>query len=254
MNSSIELNHISVKFRKYHNAVPSLKEKVVNFFAQRKFSEYSDFFALDDINIKLSAGEKIGVIGLNGAGKSTLLKVISGIYPPASGEVKIIGSITPLMDLGAGFNPDQTGRENIYINGSLLGHSNKEIAKHEKKIIAFSELEDFIDTPVKYYSSGMYIRLAFSIATVIDPQILLLDEILAAGDVKFIDKAFDRIHQMIDVSQIVVIVSHSLEQVKKLSNRVIVINRGKIVADGSPDSSISYYLEMIAKKSYPEKT
>ncbi len=204
-----------------------------------------EFFALKNINLRIKSGDRLGVIGVNGAGKSTLLKVISSIYTPTEGTITIRGNITPMMEIGAGFDPEQTGRENIYLNGSLLGFSPAKMAIVEKEIVEFSRLDEHIAMPVKYYSSGMYIRLAFSIATMAYPEILLLDEILKAGDAIFQEKAYRKIRELIDTAKIVILVSHDLAEIKNLCNRIIVIGDGEIKADGRPAEMIDYYNEMI---------
>ena len=178
---------------------------------------------------------------MNGAGKSTLLNTIAGIYAPHQGHVRVQGRITPLMELGAGFDAEQTGRENIYLNGALLGFSPVEMKEKEEAIAEFSELKEFLDMPVKYYSSGMYGRLAFSIATMTQADILLIDEVFATGDAHFVEKSGQRILQLLEQSNIVVIVTHSLEQIEKLCNRAIVMEKGIIMNDGKPKEMIDYY-------------
>jgi ABC-type polysaccharide/polyol phosphate transport system ATPase subunit len=174
MNALINLTNVFVNFRIYHNPTPSLKEYLVNRFSGKKNRDnYTEFFALNDVSLNITPGDRLGIIGLNGAGKSTLLKTMAGIYPPHKGRVIVNGRMTPLMELGAGFDVEQTGNENIYLNGALLGFSPREMKEKEKAIIEFSELGEFIDMPVKYYSSGMFGRLAFSIATMTEPEILL---------------------------------------------------------------------------------
>lgn len=242
MNTFIRAHNLSVKFRIYHNASPSLKDLVVNQFKGNKPPEnFTEFFALNNLSLEVNPGDRLGIIGLNGAGKSTLLKTIAGIYTPHAGRVVVSGRMTPLMELGAGFDQEQTGRENIYLNGTLLGFSPAEMKIREKAITEFSELGEFIDLPVKYYSSGMYGRLAFSIATMTEPEILLIDEVFATGDAHFVEKSAQRILQLVEQSQIVVIVSHSLDQIARLCNRVIVMDKGIILRDGDPQSAIEFY-------------
>jgi ABC-type polysaccharide/polyol phosphate transport system ATPase subunit len=182
-----------------------------------------------------------------------LLKTIAGIYSPHQGRIEVNGRITPLMELGAGFDPEQTGRENIYLNGTLLGFSPAEMKIKEPAIAEFSELGEFLDLPVKYYSSGMYGRLAFSIATMTEPEILLIDEVFATGDAHFVEKSSRRILQIVEQSQIVIIVSHSLEQIKNLCNRVIVMDKGVISNDGDPREMLAYYGENIIHISEKKK-
>jgi ABC-type polysaccharide/polyol phosphate transport system ATPase subunit len=208
----------------------------------------NEFFALRDFNLKIEAGQRLGVIGLNGAGKSTLLKVMVGIYTPTEGSISVNGRVTPMIELGTGFDIELSGRENIYVNGALLGFSRQVMKKREQEIIAFSELGDFIDTPVKYYSSGMYGRLVFSIATMVEPEILLIDEIFSAGDAHFVKKATERMTSLFKNSQIVVFVSHSLEQIRALCDRVIVLDKGQIAYDGNGTKAINYYMEEIVNR------
>jgi ABC-type polysaccharide/polyol phosphate transport system ATPase subunit len=249
MNTYIEIENISLKFRIYKNPVPSLKEALVHFsfHPKKRADNYMEFYALKDINLSIKGGQRIGIIGLNGAGKSTLLKTIAGIYTPQFGQIRINGRVTPLMELGAGFHPEQTGRDNIYVNGSLYGKSHQEMKSLEGRICEFSELDDFLNLPVKYYSSGMYIRLAFSIATMMEPDILIVDEVLAAGDAHFIGKASKRMQELIESSQIVLLVSHNLDQIASICNEVIVLHKGEIVNQGKPKDMIEYYTKELVK-------
>ena len=193
MNSSIEIVNASLKFQIFRDPTPTLKDTVVHFFTRRKTKpRVSEFFALKNLNLKIDGGERLGVIGMNGAGKSTLLKMIVGIYPPHTGKIQVFGRVTPMIEIGTGFDVELSGRENIYINGGILGYSHQDMKRKENAIIDFSELAEFIDLPVKYYSTGMYGRLAFSIATMADPDILLIDEIFSAGDAHFVKKATQR--------------------------------------------------------------
>lgn len=243
MTPRIELENISLKFKIYRNPDPALKERVINFLTRKQLTEVVEFSALKDINLVIEGGQKVGIIGNNGAGKSTLLKMIAGIYPPHQGRLIIQGSVTPMIELGAGFDFELTGRSNIFLNGAILGISRSEMMRREARIIEFSELGDFIDMPVKYYSSGMFSRLAFSISVMVDPEILIVDEILAAGDAHFVAKATERMKSLFQSSQIVLFVSHSLPQVVDLCNRVLVIHHGKVVADGPPAEMVKIYQE-----------
>lgn len=240
--SKISVENISIKFRFYHDRSPSLKEYFANFFKKNEMSTYSDFWAVNDISFRVDAGERVGIIGHNGAGKSTLLKAICRIYEIYEGTISINGRIAPLLEIGAGFHPEFTGRENIYLNGSILGFSNKELKIIEPEVIAFAELEEFIDTPVKYYSTGMYMRLAFSLATAMQPDILVLDEIFSGGDAAFMAKAKARMYALIDQANIMIMVSHDHLLVKSLCNRVLWLDHGKLIADGSPDEVVDRYL------------
>lgn len=244
--SAIELKDISLRFRIYRDPTPTLKDSVVNFFSRKRFSApTNDFYALKNINLSIQGGERVGVIGLNGAGKSTLLKTIVGIYPPYTGRVEVHGRVTPMLEIGTGFDVELSGRENIYVNGGILGYSRNEMKTRERSIIDFSELGQFMDLPVKYYSSGMYGRLAFSIATMIEPEILLVDEIFSAGDAHFVKKGTDRMLELFKSSQIVMYVSHSLEQIRQLCTRVIVLHKGEIINQGNPDDMIDFYMKSI---------
>lgn len=247
MSAYIQLDLVSVIFRIYHNPNPSLKDTVVNWFTgNKKLDDYRDFFALHEITLKINPGDRVGLIGLNGAGKSTLLKTVSGIYKPHRGKISIKGRITPLMELGAGFDPEQTGRKNIYLNGALLGFSPAEMKEKEREISEFSELDDFLDLPVKYYSSGMYGRLAFSIAAMSDPEILMIDEVFATGDGHFVEKSTQRIQQMVEKSSILVVVSHNIDQIRRLCNRIVFLDHGNVVNDGDPEMVIGQYKQKLA--------
>ncbi|MBX9671305.1 MAG: ABC transporter ATP-binding protein [Candidatus Obscuribacterales bacterium] len=206
------------------------------------------FNALDGIDLNVQGGEVVGLIGLNGAGKSTLLKAISGVYSPQEGSLEVVGSITPLIELGTAFDIQLTGRENILINWVMLGRARKDLKIVENEIVQFAELEEFVDVPVKYYSSGMVSRLAFSIATSIRPDILLIDEVFSTGDERFVDKALERMTELINSANLVLFVSHNLRMVNRVCNRVIVMHRGRILADGAPDEMVKLYLREIVHK------
>jgi len=242
MSVNISLENVSLKFRIYRNPMPNLKETFVNLVThKRHLDDVVEFYALKNICINFHSGDRVGIIGLNGAGKSTLLKTIAGIYPPHEGIIKISGLVTPMIELGAGFDPELSGRQNIYLNGAILGFSKEAMQQREKDIVEFSELSDFINLPVKYYSSGMFSRLAFSIAVISDPEILIVDEILAAGDAHFVQKATNRMQHLFQNSQIVLFVSHSLNQVEALCKRVLIMHQGEIVAQGETKEMIAYY-------------
>lgn len=240
--SSIHVENLSIKFRIYHDRSPSLKQYFANLFERTGQSTHSDFWAVKDVSFVIKAGDRVGIIGHNGAGKSTLLKALCRVYEVSDGKISVSGRIAPLLEIGAGFHPEFTGRENIYLNGSILGYSKHQLKEIEPEVVAFAELEEFIDTPVKYYSTGMYMRLAFSLATAMHPDILVLDEIFAGGDAVFMDKAKNRMFAMIDKANIMVMVSHDHLLVKSLCNRVLWFDHGKLVADGDPDKVIERYL------------
>ena len=214
----------------------SLKERVVNFGRSRLHKE--EFWALRDINLEIESGTTVGLIGPNGSGKSTLLKMIGGILQPDTGSVKIRGRLAALLELGAGFHPDLTGRENVYLNASILGLSRVQIDKYFDAIVDFSGIEKFIDTQVKFYSSGMYVRLAFAVAVHVDPDILLVDEVLAVGDEPFQRKCLERIRQFQSEGRTIVLVTHGLDQVAEFCDRAVVLEKGHIVTDGSPRTAL----------------
>lgn len=246
MKSFIQTENLSVKFRIYKNRNLSLKEFIVNrIFGQGERDRHTEFFAVHNLNLRIESGDRLGIVGLNGAGKSTLLKTIAGIYFPHSGRIRINGRITPLMELGAGFDLEQTGYENIYLNGALLGFSPSEMKEKEQAIAEFSELGDFLNLPIKYYSSGMYGRLSFSIAAMTNPEILIIDEVFSTGDAHFVEKSSQRILQLVEQSQIVIIVSHNLDQIENLCNRVIVMDKGSILMDDKPKETLDFYNDKV---------
>ena len=204
----------------------SLKEYFLRLVTRKLMFE--DFVALDDVSFDIKKGDVFGIVGLNGCGKSTTLKIISGILTPTKGTVETQGTIAPLIELGAGFDFDLTARENIYLNGSVLGYSKKFMDSKFNDIVEFSEMQDFLDTPMKNYSSGMIARIGFAIATVTQPEILIVDEILAVGDFRFQEKCEARINQMITGDTTVIIVSHSIEQIERLCNRCVWLEKGKV--------------------------
>lgn len=211
-------------------------------FSRTKVATHTDFWAVRDFSLTIEPGERVGIVGHNGAGKSTLLKALCRIYEPTEGRITVDGRIAPLLEIGAGFHAEFTGRENIYLNGAILGYSKKQLTALEPEVIAFAELEEFIDTPVKYYSTGMYMRLAFSLATAMHPDILVLDELFAGGDAAFIEKAKKRMHAFIDRASIMVMVSHDESLIRSLCTRVIWLDHGRIVADGPTHEIVDRYL------------
>jgi ABC-type polysaccharide/polyol phosphate transport system ATPase subunit len=240
--SRIHIEDLSIKFRIYHDRSPSLKGYFATLLKKKSQRAYSDFWAVKDVSLEIGAGERVGIIGHNGAGKSTLLKALCRVYESSYGRITVNGRIAPLLEIGAGFHPEFTGRENIYLNGSILGYTKLQLREIEPEVISFAELEEFIDTPVKYYSTGMYMRLAFSLATAMHPDILVLDEIFAGGDAAFMTKAKQRMLDLIDKANIMIMVSHDQNLVKSLCNRVVWIDHGKIVADGTPEDVVSRYM------------
>jgi ABC-2 type transport system ATP-binding protein len=216
----------------------SLKERVVN--AGRSNLHKEDFWALRDVSLEINSGSTVGLIGANGSGKSTLLKLIGGIMQPTSGAVTRRGRLAALIELGAGFHPDLTGRENVYLNCAILGLSRSQTKAHFDSIVAFSGIEQFIDTQVKFYSSGMYVRLAFAVAVHVDPDVLLVDEVLAVGDEPFQRKCMDRIHGFQAEGRTIIIVTHALDQVAELCDRAVVLESGRLAVDGAPVDALRY--------------
>ena len=215
----IEVKNVSMHFNLMVERVDSIKEYVIKLLKGKLL--YNDFVALSHVSFNVKKGEIIGLIGLNGAGKSTLLKIIAGVLKPTSGEVTVKGSIAPLIEVGAGFDPELTARENVYLNGAILGHDRKFMDSKFDEIIDFAELRNFVDVPVKNFSSGMYARLGFAIATMVQPDILIVDEVLSVGDYKFQKKCEDRIQAMLDKGITVVLVSHDINMIKKLCTKVV---------------------------------
>lgn len=246
MESCVVLNDVSVKFKKYQGYASGIKEAAMRFLHSPKWYKTaaptkSEFWGLRHISLDLREGDRLGIIGHNGAGKSTLLKVISGIYKPTEGTRRVEGRLAPLIEIGAGFNPELSGRENAYLNGAILGIPRKEVTKRLDSIVNFSELQDFIDMPVKYYSTGMHLRLAYTLATEIPPDILILDELYAGGDAEFIVKANRRLDTFVENSKILILVAHNLDYVRRFCNRAMVLNHGQIQAQGSVDMIVDRY-------------
>ncbi len=239
-DNAIEVKNMSKDFKLIYDKPNTLKERLV--FWKNTKKEYRH--VLKNINLNIKKGETVALIGTNGSGKSTLLKLMTKIIYPTKGTIKTNGKLTSLLELGAGFHPDFTGRENIYFNASIFGLTAAEIDKRVVDIIKFSELEDFIDAPVRTYSSGMYMRLAFSVAINVDAEILLIDEILAVGDQHFQDKCFEKLHELKNSGRTIVIVSHSLDSVKKLCNRAVWIYDGEVKLDGKTGEVIDEYLKV----------
>lgn len=239
MDNAVEISNVSMRFNMAKEKVDSIKEYLIKFFKRQLLFE--EFMALNDINIDIKKGEVFGLIGLNGCGKSTLLKIISGIYKPSTGSVRVNGTIAPLIELGAGFDMDLTARENIYLNGSVLGYSKEYIEEKFDEIVDFTELHQFIDVPMKNYSSGMVARVGFAIATVTTPDILIVDEILAVGDFLFQEKCEKRINDLMSGGTTVIIVSHSIEQIMRLCDRVAWIEKGRIKMMGEAKEVCELY-------------
>lgn len=236
----ILMENVSVRYRIPQEKIPSLKEYAIR--RLKRTLAYHDFWALDGVSLSVYPGEVLGIIGPNGAGKSTLLKVISRVLRPMRGRVRIKGRVSPLLELGAGFDYELTGRENIFLNGTILGFSVKEIAARLDRIVEFSGLREFIDSPLRTYSSGMVARLGFSVATDVQPDILIIDEILAVGDADFQKKSMNRIISFQNMGSTILLVSHSLESIQNICNRAIWLDRGRLAYDGMPEEVIQRYL------------
>jgi ABC-type polysaccharide/polyol phosphate transport system ATPase subunit len=244
MNSSrIRFENVRHRFRLIRERPDTLREAFTRVFRSR--SEVCDFEALQGVSFTISSGEAVGIIGPNGSGKSTTLKIIAGVYRPTSGVVEVSGKVAALIELGAGFHGDITGRENIVLNGLLLGLSRQEIRDREARIIEFADLGDFIDSPVKQYSTGMYMRLGFAVATEVDPEILLIDEILAVGDAAFQQKCMARIEDFMRRGKTIIMVSHALPRIQQLCPRSFLLHKGVLMADGATVEVVDRYQELL---------
>ena len=226
MENIIEAKNVSMNFKMTKEKIFSLKEYFIKFLKRELIFE--EFCALTDVSFSVKKGEILGIIGYNGAGKSTMLKVISGIMKPTIGTIKVEGVISPLIELGSGFDMELTARENIFLNGYILGYSKKFIKEHFDRIVEFSELEEFLDVPVKNFSSGMIARLGFAIATIVEPEILIVDEILSVGDFKFQEKSEKKIKEMLLSGTTVILVSHDISQIEEICTKVLWLEHGKV--------------------------
>lgn len=245
----INIENVSMKFNLGIEKNFSIKEAFISIFDKKRRKKKSYFWALNDVSFHVKKGEVIGLIGSNGAGKSTLLKVVSGVMKPTKGKVTVNGQISPMIELGAGFDSELTARENIYLNGAILGYSKEFLDSKFDEIVEFSELIDFLDVPIKNFSSGMVAKLAFSIATVVDPEILIVDEILSVGDIKFQEKSKNKMMEMIKGGTTVLYVSHSLDSIKELCDRVIWLEHGNIVKIGQTEKICNeYYKKQMGKE------
>jgi lipopolysaccharide transport system ATP-binding protein len=257
LSTAIDFVRVSKRFTLHHQRPRSFQDLVIQLFRRSngpserepKFPErdrrsaHEEFWALRDVSFTIEGGQTVGIVGPNGAGKSTVLKLISRIIEPTSGEIEVNGRLGALLELGAGFHPDLSGRENVYLNGSILGLSRSEIDRRLDDIIAFAELERFIDMPVRHYSSGMYVRLGFSVAVHTDPEILLIDEVLAVGDAAFQRKCLEKIDELRRQGVTILFISHSADTVRNLCSRAIWLDEGHLVADGSAESVVAHYLD-----------
>ncbi len=242
MPGSLSFQDVGMCFRLYRERVDTLKEAVLDLFRHRV--RYDEFWALRHVSLEVKPGESVGLIGHNGSGKSTLLKLAAGVLKPSEGKARVDGRVSPMIELGAGFDPDLTGRDNIFLNGALMGHSRKKMAAKLGRIVEFSELGEFIDQPVKNYSSGMYARLGFAIAADVDPEILIIDEVLAVGDERFQAKCMERIRDIRRGGCTIFYVSHAMLSVAELCDRVLVLHHGQLVFDGPAAPAIERCREL----------
>lgn len=243
----INVENVSMKFNLGVEKDNSLKMMFIRIFDKRKRLKKEYFWALKDVSFKVEKGDVVGIVGANGAGKSTILKVVSGVYKPTKGKVEVNGNISPMIELGAGFDGELTARENIYLNGAILGYSKEFINEKFDEIVKFSELKEFLDVPVKNFSSGMVAKLAFSISTVVEPEVLIVDEILSVGDIKFQEKSKNKMMSMINGGTTVLYVSHSLQSIKDLCNKVLWLDHGKVVDFGETKDICDRYYNSLMK-------
>lgn len=235
----VEVSNVSVKFHLSRERIDSIKEYIIKKIKNQ--IEYDEFMALQDVSLTVEKGESVALIGLNGCGKSTLLKTVAGVLKPFKVSVRVYGTVAPLIELGAGFDHDLTARENVFLNGAILGYDRKSMEKHYEDIVEFSELRDFMDVPIKNFSSGMLARLAFAIATIGTPDILIVDEVLSVGDFRFQQKCEKRIQQMMKKDTSILFVSHSIDQVKKLCTKTVWIEKGKVKMIGPTEEVCALY-------------
>lgn len=239
---AISVQDVTMSFNLNKEKVDNLKEYVIKLISHKL--EYKKFYALQNISFDVKKGEHLAILGFNGAGKSTLLKAIVGVYKPSSGKIEKQGVIAPLLELGAGFDPNYSGKENIFLYGAILGYTREYIQSKYDEIVEFSELGNFINVPLKNYSSGMRARLGFSIATAVEPDVLILDEVLSVGDAKFRTKSLKKVQSMFDKGVTVLFVSHSIEQVKAICDTAILLDHGKIIAQGDVEEVSDIYDQM----------
>ena len=244
--TAIAVKNVSMMFNLNNEKIDNIKEYFIKLVTRKL--HFNEFWALNDISFTVHKGERLGVLGLNGAGKSTLLKVICGVMKPTRGSITVSGVIAPLLELGAGFDSNYSGKENVFLYGATMGYSRKFMQSKYDDILAFSEIKDFIDVPVKNYSSGMKARLGFAIATAVEPDILILDEVLSVGDAKFRIKSEAKIKNMFDKGITVIFVSHNTDQVRRICNKAILLEKGKIVAQGTADEVCDIYDTITNKK------
>lgn len=240
---AVEVKNVSILFNLNKEKVDNIKEYFVKLVTRKLM--FTEFWALKDISFTVEKGERLGILGFNGAGKSTLLKTVAGVLKPTKGTVKVQGIIAPLLELGAGFDSNYSGKENIFLYGATMGYSRKYIESKYDEIVEFSELKDFIDVPIKNYSSGMRARLGFAIATAVEPEVLILDEVLSVGDAKFRNKSEAKVKSMIDKGVTVLFVSHNTDQVRRLCDKAIILDKGTIIANGEVNEVCDIYDKLV---------
>ncbi|MDD6061223.1 MAG: ABC transporter ATP-binding protein [Oscillospiraceae bacterium] len=243
---AVKVDNVSVLFNLNKEKIDNLKEYFIKLVTHKL--HYTEFWALTDVSFEIAKGERLGVLGFNGAGKSTLLKVVAGVLKPAKGTVTVDGVIAPMIELGAGFDMNYSGKENVFLYGATMGYSRKFIEQKYDEIVAFSELQDFMDVPVKNYSSGMRARLGFSIATAVCPEVLILDEVLSVGDAKFKKKSEAKIVSMFEKGVTVMFVSHNTDQVRRLCTKAILLDKGRVIANGDVNAVCDIYDERVNQK------
>lgn len=243
-NPAVKVENVSVMFNLSKEKVDNVKEYFIKLITRKL--RFTEFWALQDVSFTIEKGERLGVLGFNGAGKSTLLKTVAGVLKPTKGSVEVEGVIAPLLELGAGFDSNYTGKENIFLYGATMGYSRKYIEERYDEIVAFSELGDFINVPIKNYSSGMRARLGFSIATAVEPEVLILDEVLSVGDAKFKAKSEKKVQSMFAKGVTVLFVSHNTAQVRRLCDKAIILDHGKVIASGEVNEVCDKYDELVA--------
>jgi len=241
--SVIRVENVTQRFRLIQERPDTVRELFSKIFRQR--SSFHDFEAVKNVSFEVPCGQMLALIGRNGSGKSTLLKMIAGVYRPSKGSVTVNGSLAPLIELGAGFHHELTGRENILLNGLLMGYSKRDMLERQQSIIEFADIGEFIDSPVKQYSTGMYMRLAFAVAIEVDPQILVIDEILGVGDLGFQEKCFERIRRFRASGKTILIVTHDMKTVQEHCDRALLIDHGNLIADGAPQETIAVYRSLL---------
>ena len=246
----INIDNVSMRFNMAKEKVDSVKEWFIR--RVKGTMKFEEFFALRNVSLQVNKGDVYGIVGLNGSGKSTLLKIVAGVMKPSAGSCKVHGSVAPLIELGAGFDMDLTGKENIYLNGTVLGMDPRYIDEQYEDIVEFSELKDFLNIAVKNYSSGMVARLAFSIATIMKPDVLICDEILSVGDFLFKEKSENRMRELMDGGTTVLLVSHNIEQIERLCNRAVWLSHGRVVAQGACLDVCSEYKEKAQRDGPPQ--